>query len=473
MLSREVLWLLVQCFYLSKYIFSNSQIFLSLEVVYLKNKVPLVDFLIHKKKSRRWLDFLQLRFYDETLVIKRVEMFNNPLKLLNWSVFFQTQIFMLPIMLLFYQSNGLTKGDYFLFQGIFSIAALCFEVPAGYIADWISRKKVLILSYALFLLRLVLWYFLGGYWIVLIGELLYAASKALFSGIADGYIYDLLKSKGQTKRMLKRYGRMNFFMSAGTAIASLLGATLYEEYGIVTLIVIEIIFNLIALVMLFFLPDVPSERTDTLTIREKYHDLFRIARSALTNEKIKYYIGYSAMAVAASMIFVWSFQPLMQIAGIPIALFGVIYFINHAFRALASYLLDSTMKIFTLKSLGVILYCLFILAFFIAISMEYVKSVWISMGMMTFICFVIATQLTFTLASISRIHTFVSSSIRSTVLSLNTMVSRLLTGFVLILFKFLLDGVNMQSAFYIYLAMFMLSAYPLIKLLKQPDTKSN
>ena len=253
-------------------------------------------------------------------------MFKNPLKLLNWSVFFQTQIFMLPIMLLFYQSNGLTKGDYFLFQGIFSIAALCFEVPAGYIADWISRKKVLILSYALFLLRLVLWYFLANsqnisfnYWVILIGELLYAASKALFSGIADGYIYDLLKSKGQTTRMLKRYGRMNFFMSAGTAIASLLGAKLYQEYGVMTLISIEIIFNSIALGMLFFLPDVPSERTDMLTTKEKYHDLFKIAKSALTNEKIKYYIGYSAMAVAASMIFVWSFQPLMQVAGIPVA----------------------------------------------------------------------------------------------------------------------------------------------------------
>ena len=60
-------------------------------------------------------------------------MFKNPLKLLNWSVFFQTQIFMLPIMLLFYQSNGLTKGDFFLFQGIFSIAALCFEVSSMFI----------------------------------------------------------------------------------------------------------------------------------------------------------------------------------------------------------------------------------------------------------------------------------------------------------------------------------------------------
>ncbi len=400
-------------------------------------------------------------------------MLKNPLKLLNWSVFFQTQIFMLPIMLLFYQSNGLTKGDYFLFQGIFSIAALCFEVPAGYIADWISRKKVLILSYGLFLLRLVLWYFLGGYWVVLIGELLYAASKALFSGIADGYIYDLLKSKGQTTRMLKRYGRMNFFMSAGTAIASLLGAKLYQEYGVMTLIVIEIIFNSIALGMLFLLPDVPSERTESLTTREKYHDLFKIAKSALTNEKIKYYIGYSAMAVAASMIFVWSFQPLMQIAGIPIALFGVVYFINHAFRALASYMLDKTMKVFTLKKLGITIYGLFIIAFGLAISMLHIKTVWINMAIMTFICFVIASQLTFTLASISRIHTFVSSSIRSTVLSLNTMVSRLLTGFVLIMFKFLLDDVDMQSAFYIYLGLFCLSAYPLVRLLKQPEAKTN
>lgn len=400
-------------------------------------------------------------------------MFKNPLKLLNWSVFFQTQIFMLPIMLLFYQSNGLTKGDYFLFQGIFSIAALCFEVPAGYIADWISRKKILILSCALFLTRLILWYFLGGYWVILIGELLYAASKAFFSGIADGYIYDLLKSKGQTTRMLKRYGRMNFFMSAGTAIASLFGAMLYKEYGVMILIVIEIIFNSIAIGMIFFLPDVPSERTETLSVKEKYYDLFKIAKSALTDEKIKYYIGYSAMAVAASMIFVWSFQPLMQIAGIPVALFGVVYFINHAFRAGASYMLEKTMKVFTLKKLGVTIFFLFIMAFFASIGMIHIKSIALNMVIMTFICFVIAMQLSFTLASVSRIHSLVSSNIRSTVASLNTMVSRLLTGFVLILFKFLLDDVNMQSAFYIYLGLFMLSAYPLIRLLRQPDTQTN
>lgn len=395
-------------------------------------------------------------------------MLKDPLKILNWSVFLQTQIFMLPIMFLFYQENGLTEGDYFLFQGIFSIAALLLEVPAGYIADWISRKKVLMLSYGLFLCRLFLWYFFGGYWIVLIGELLYAASKAFFSGIADGYIYDLLKAKGKTNGMLKRYGRMNFFMSAGTAIASVFGALLYERYGVMTLIVIEIVFNSCALFLLYFLPDIKPAEHQQLSVYEKYRDLLHIAGKTLSDERIKYYIFYSAMAVAASMIFVWSFQPLMKTAGMPVVLFGWVYFINHAFRATASYTLHQTMQLFNLKSLGIFLYFVIIAAFFCVIAMLHIQSTVINFLIMAFICFVIGVQLSFTLASISRIHTLVSSAVRSTVSSLNTMFSRLLTGFVLILFKFLLDDIDMQQAFFIYLTLFCLSAYPLMKILKMP-----
>lgn len=396
-------------------------------------------------------------------------MLQNPLKVLNWSVFLQTQIFMLPITLLFYQSNGLTKGDYFLFQGIFSIAALLFEVPAGYIADFISRKKVLILSYGLFICRLFLWLFFGGYWVLLIGEFLYAASKAFFSGVADGYIYDLLKSKGQTGKMLNRYGRMNFFMSLGTAVASLLGAPLYQRYGVVVLLLIELFFNSVAILLLTFLPNVPPMKRQIMGIKEKYLDLVRITVSVFKNEKLKYYVCYSGMTVAATMIFVWSFQPLMQIAAVPVALFGVVYFINHFFRATASLFLEKTMHLCNLKSLGIGLYLLFILAFGAAIAILHVKSIYVNFVLLSFICFVIGSQLTFTLASVSRLHTIVSSDVRSTVASVNTMFSRMMTGGVLILFKFLLDGVNMQSAFVIYLALFLTSLYPLLKLIKQPS----
>ena len=44
--------------------------------------------------------------------------------------------------LLFYQQNGLTIADFVLFQGIFQLTGILFEIPCGYIADVISKKKV-------------------------------------------------------------------------------------------------------------------------------------------------------------------------------------------------------------------------------------------------------------------------------------------------------------------------------------------
>ena len=153
----------------------------------------------------------------------------NKLRFLNISCFLQTQIFMLPVLFLFYQHCGLTVGDFFLFQGIFSLSALLFEIPMGYLADVFSKRNVLILSYTFFLMRLCLWLCFAqyGYWILLIGEILYAAQKASFAGVVDSYIYEYLKINRVAKKMQKHYGHMNFFMSLGTAFSSLIGVFLF------------------------------------------------------------------------------------------------------------------------------------------------------------------------------------------------------------------------------------------------------
>ena len=131
------------------------------------------------------------------------------------------------------------NGFNFLFQGIFSITALLFEIPAGYLGDIFPRRNMLVFSFSMFLLRLILWSFLvagvpifksNAYWIILAGEILYSVSKASYAGVADGYIYDYLKSQNKTNRMLQRYGKMNFCMSIGTAIASFIGPILYNKY---------------------------------------------------------------------------------------------------------------------------------------------------------------------------------------------------------------------------------------------------
>ena len=81
------------------------------------------------------------------------------LGLLNLSVFFKSHLFLLPVLYLFYTSCGITLADFFLIQGISSLTCLLLDVPMGYIADRVSKKKILICSNLVLVLRFLLLYF--------------------------------------------------------------------------------------------------------------------------------------------------------------------------------------------------------------------------------------------------------------------------------------------------------------------------
>jgi len=52
----------------------------------------------------------------------------------------------MPIVVLFYNDNGLKQYDIFLLQGIYSIAIVLLEIPSGYFADVLGRVPFLALQ---------------------------------------------------------------------------------------------------------------------------------------------------------------------------------------------------------------------------------------------------------------------------------------------------------------------------------------
>ena len=52
----------------------------------------------------------------------------------------------MPIVALFYNDNGLDSFDIYLLQGVYSLSVALFEVPSGYMADVIGRKKSLVIG---------------------------------------------------------------------------------------------------------------------------------------------------------------------------------------------------------------------------------------------------------------------------------------------------------------------------------------
>lgn len=105
----------------------------------------------------------------------------RPLRILFVSELFRQFQLILPVIFLVYESRGLTAGDFFLLQGIFSLFIFFLEIPTGYIGDVYSRRNVLILSGLFYLLAYVLLFFSNGFFMVLCVELLWAIS------VVDGY----------------------------------------------------------------------------------------------------------------------------------------------------------------------------------------------------------------------------------------------------------------------------------------------
>ena len=132
----------------------------------------------------------------------------NPLKKLDIACFLRSQLYLAPVLLLFYQQNGLSIADFVMFQGIFQLTGILFEIPCGYIADTISKKKVLILAFFCFFLRAALWLSFSGIYVVLLGELFNALSRAFLSGVYDSYIYDYLKSNAYLRRNIAKNGAL-------------------------------------------------------------------------------------------------------------------------------------------------------------------------------------------------------------------------------------------------------------------------
>ena len=406
----------------------------------------------------------------------------NKLRFFNASVFLQSQIFMLPVLLLFYQHNGLTTGDFFLFQGLFSIFCLLLEVPVGYLSDLFSKRNILVLSYSCFITRLVLWLFWAhyGYWIILIGEILYAFQKATFTGASDGYVYEYLKYRNVPQTMLKRYGKMNFFMSFGTSISSLIGAWCYhcvsqwtllhyqKDYGFLVLILIELILNISAVSLLFSLPNIPSPKLHKKSFWLLCVRFFRIIKWTVKNSNLRYHILYAGLLSGITMVFVWSFQPMMKILAVPVSVYGLIYFMNHFCRAMSSLNLASIRKAFSLPALGMFVFCLFITAFitsFIILKLQ-PQSLWLNLSYFAFISIIIGFQLAFNLSNTARIHQLTTSRIRATVSSINMAVSRLYTGFFLILLKFLIDDNVTEKSLMICFFIFIMGIIPLYKVCK-------
>ncbi|MBN2349608.1 MAG: MFS transporter [Bacteroidales bacterium] len=132
----------------------------------------------------------------------------------------------MPIVKLFYAENGLENFELFTLHAIYSVTIALLEIPSGYMADIWGRKKSLILGAIFGTVGFSIYSVSGGFTGFLIAELALGTGQSFISGSDSAMLYDTLKDVKKENQYLKFEGRISAIGNFAESIAGILGAFL-------------------------------------------------------------------------------------------------------------------------------------------------------------------------------------------------------------------------------------------------------
>jgi MFS family permease len=235
--------------------------------------------------------------------------------------FLKECVFWIPIITLFWQSNGMSLAQIMLLQALFAAGIFILEVPTGAIADKTSRKFSLILSGVFGIFGFSVYAIGGNFWHFLIAEFLLAFSATFISGADSAFIYDSLKQLKKEKEFTRVMGNAKSLAFLAAAISSVLG-------GFVAVYSLRATFMLsvLAFFILFFISLSFNEPKNYEKSKKSYHrHIIEGFKEAIKNKELLFLILFYSFVSLFARINLWFYQPYMKESGLALALFGVVW----------------------------------------------------------------------------------------------------------------------------------------------------
>ncbi|MEA2105677.1 MAG: MFS transporter [Bacteroidota bacterium] len=238
------------------------------------------------------------------------------IKIAKWFMLF------MPIVVLFYEDNGLAMRHVFLLQAIYSVSIIILEIPSGYFADALGRKSTLVIGTIMGFLGFLTYSFSYGFVGFLVAEIILGIGQSLISGADSAMLYDTLQETGKKEQYIKFEGRMISIGNFAEAIAGVLGGLLagislrYPYYA-------QTIVSFIGIPAAILLIEPQKHRE---VIKLKIHDILKIVKYALYDHKeLKWNIIFSSVIGSATLTMAWFVQPYFEMIALPVTLFGIFW----------------------------------------------------------------------------------------------------------------------------------------------------
>lgn len=351
----------------------------------------------------------------------------------------------MPILLLFYKDLGFTVEESFQLKAIYSIAIVIFEIPSGYAADVLGRRRTLIIGSILGTLGFAIYSFTSGFYAFLAAELVLGVGQSFISGADSALLYDSLKADGRSKDYLKYEGRNFSVGNFSEAIAGFLGGALaeislrfpfYFQTGIAFL-AIPAAFLLI------------EPKLYTRTQKATWLDIWNVIKYAMVqNKSLRYNIIYSSIIGSATLTMAWVYPLYLKEIGfreIHIGSTSTVLNLIVGLTTLMAYKIEQKLR----PKSTVIGTTVIITSVFIAAGLLHSIYVLPVLAMFYFSRGIATPVLK------DYINRITSSEMRATVLSIRSLIIRANFAILAPLFGYMTDRLSLSQAFVIIGAIFL------------------
>ncbi len=256
---------------------------------------------------------------------QRAELLKKNKRRIFWTRLFIDTKPLNSVLTLFYMSRGLELRNIF-YLGIFWAAtSFILEIPTGYLADLVGRKRTLILGVLLYISGIITFLLLHGFWGTALAVIFQSAAFSCFSGVDSALIYDSLKEIGDVKSTVRVSGK---YFSAGQfakIFTPLIAAFIAKDllpWQFNTLLLMDLFFSIVSLFFAFSLTE-PNRFTD---ISKKEQGILKDAFELFKNDSSARKLAFNKVLFFIGCLLFWKiYQPVLKGAGISVPMLGILY----------------------------------------------------------------------------------------------------------------------------------------------------
>ena len=357
--------------------------------------------------------------------------------LLPWFTFSGMLMFAQSIVILYFQSKGLTVADFFLMQPLFSILVILLQVPASYLSD---RKKryLLIRCGTVFSLlgTLIVWQG-QTFWQLIWYQLMFSMAFSLTSSSKGALLFESLQALGRENEHKKHLGRMRAYGAYGAGVAGVTGGFFYQYHPDIPAILASIAC-VVTISLSLFLKDAPRKKRKTTV--HPLTDIARVVKYTLHGHpNLKWIIFYAAILTTAMLKGFWVIQPQLSDVGTSAFIIGCAGAAYRFLNGLSGQLTHRLEKWISPQSLTLVA-TLFAGANYLIGSLEF------TMWLLPILWLAAIGHGITQIITHDMIQARVASDIRATVISVESMLNRFMFALTTPLFALAINAVNFQFA---------------------------